>query len=294
MNIIAYGTLVLIWSTTPLAIKWSVAEVSFVGAIFWRILLSAIIALVIMRVKGRSLWGYPNALRFYTIAALGIAPNFFLVYWSSQWIPSGLISVIFSTTPFLMGVLSYYWLGKQVFTTRRVIALIIAIIGLLVIFIDQLVVMGAMGAYGILTMILSVVVFSVSGTWLQKVGDTLPVLQKTTGALLFSVPPLGLTWWYLDGHLPLSMSLQGGLSMLYLSIVGSLLGFALYYFLLHRLSAYIVSTVGMLSPVLALMFGSLFAYEPLTLKMLLGTGLVLLGLTLYHIRHLSLFSTRGA
>jgi drug/metabolite transporter (DMT)-like permease len=288
MNAVAYGVLVAIWSTTPLAIKWSADEMSFSGAIFWRILLSAILALLILRMRGGSLWGYRHGLRFYTIAAIGIAPNFLLVYWASRSIPSGLISVIFSTTPFLMGVLSYYILGKQVFTLQRLVALAIAVVGLVFVFADQLLVVGADGAYGIAVMILSVIIFAVSSTYLQKIDANIPVLQKTTGGLCFSVPPLGIAWWLLDGSLPWPVSALGGLSIIYLGVFGSLLGFALYYFLLHRLSAYVVSTVGMISPVFALLLGNLLADEILTSHLLVGAGLVLLGLTLYHVRSLPL------
>jgi len=282
INISAYITLIFIWSTTPLAIKWSAIEVSFAGAIFWRILLSAILALVILKCRNEKLFIKPGVWRFYCITAAGIAPNFLLVYWSSLWISSGLISVIFSLTPFLMGILSYYWLGKNVFTARRIMALCIAIIGLVVIFSDQLLLMGDKGAYGILAMLLSILSFAISSTWLQKMGTSIPVLQTTTGGLCFSVPPLALCWWIFDGQLPLNMGLQGSLSILYLSIAGSLIGFFLYYFLLHRITATVVSTVGMISPVFALAIGGLLAGETLSIRLLTGAAMVLLGVALYH------------
>ncbi len=284
INVVAYAALIAIWSTTPLAIKWSANDVSFAGAIFWRILLSAIFALLILVVRKQPLWGYRHAMRYYLVAALGIAPNFLLVYWASLTISSGLISVIFSTTPFLMGVFSYLFLGKQVFTLRRVFALLIATGGLLLVFADQLLVMGANGAYGVIAMVASVVLFSISGIWLQSFQVDIPVLQKTTGGLCFSVPPLALVWWFTDGTLPINVTMQGGFSILYLGVFGSLIGFALYYFLLHRLSAYVVSTVGMISPVFALLLGQWLADEVLTERILWGTGLVLLGLTIYHMR----------
>ena len=282
INIAAYITLIAIWSTTPLAIKWSAMDVSFAGAIFWRILLSALLALLVLKIRGERLFIKPGVWRFYAITAAGIAPNFLLVYWSSLWISSGLISVIFSLTPFLMGILSYYWLGKNVFTVRRLIALFIAVIGLIIIFSDQLLVIGDQGAYGIMAMLLSIVSFAVSSTWLQKTGASVPVLQTTTGGLCFSVPPLALCWWILDGELPFDVSLQGGLSILYLGIVGSLIGFFLYYFLLHRITATVVSTVGMISPVFALALGSMLAGEDLSLRLMTGAAMVLLGVALYH------------
>ncbi len=283
-NIIAYITLIAIWSTTPLIIKWSAADVSFAGAIFWRILLSAVLAFIILKVRKEKLFIYPGVWKFYTIAAMGIAPNFLLVYWSSLWISSGLIAVIFSTTPFLIGLLSYYWLGKNVFTIQRIIALCVAMAGLMVIFADQLLIVGEKGAYGILAMVLSIISFAVSSTWLQKMGGNIPVLQTTTGGLCFSVPPLALAWWVFDGELPFPVSLAGGLSILYLGIVGSLIGFMLYYFLLHRITAYVVSTVGMISPVFALILGVVIEDEAFSVRLLMGTVMVLFGVALYHIR----------
>ena len=283
-NSVAYIALIAIWSTTPLAIKWSANDVSFAGAIFWRILLSAILAVCIVCLRRETLWGYRNGVLFYSVAAFGIAPNFLLVYWASLSISSGLISVIFSTTPFLMGVLSYYWLGKQVFTVQRVLALCIALVGLIVVFADQIVLEGGHMAYGLVSMVASVLLFSVSSTWLQKIDAHIPVLQKTTGGLCFSVPPLAVVWFVLDGSLPWPVSLAGGLSIVYLGVFGSLIGFALYYFLLHHLSAYVVSTVGMISPIFALMLGYTLDNEPLSTTIITGTGLVLVGLTLYHMR----------
>lgn len=289
-NGIAYIILIAIWSTTPLAIKWSATDLSFVGAIFWRILLSALLALAVLSIRGESLRGYRHGLRFYVVAALGIAPNFLLVYWSAQWISSGLISVIFSTTPFLIGVLSYYWLGRQVFTVQRVIALLIAMLGLVVVFAEQLIIIGRDGAYGVVVMLVSVVIFATSSTYLQKMNTTIPVLQQTTGGLCFSSLFLALVWLLLDGSAPWPITLRGGLSILYLSVFGSLIGFMLYYFLLQRISAYAVSTVGMISPAFALILGVFLAGELLTLQLMIGAGLVLLGLTLYHMRGSALVS----
>jgi len=289
-NGIAYIMLIAIWSTTPLAIKWSATDLSFIGAIFWRILLSALLALVVLAIRKQSLSGYRDGLRFYMVAGLGIAPNFLLVYWSAQWIPSGLISVIFSTAPFLMGVLSYYWLDKQVFTLQRVVALLIAMLGLVIVFADQLIVIGVEGAYGVLAMLVSVIVFAVSSTYLQKMNSTIPVLQQTTGGLCFSTVFLGVAWLLFDRTAPWPISLHSGLSVLYLSVFGSLIGFMLYYFLLQRISAYVVSTVGMVSPIFALLLGVILAGESLTLPLMMGAGLVLIGLTLYHMRGSALVS----
>jgi drug/metabolite transporter (DMT)-like permease len=292
INVFAYIMLVAIWSTTPLAIKWSAAELSFSGGIFWRILLSATLAFCILKVRRERLFFRPGLSHFYFVASMGIAPNFLMVYWASLSIPSGLIAVMFSTTPFVIGILSYYWLGNNVFTLRRVIALGITIVGLGIIFSDQMVVAGDDGVYGIAAMLVSIMSFSVTTTWMQKVGANIPILQTTAGGLIFSVPLLAIFWWVFDGTSPFKVSLLGGASIIYLSVVGSLIGFLLYYFLLHRITAYLASTVSMISPVFAMTLGVVIADEHIGVQLLLGAVLVLTGVALYHIKFSVLRSIR--
>ncbi|MBX2808457.1 MAG: DMT family transporter [Cellvibrionaceae bacterium] len=281
INGLAYIALVAIWSTTPLAIKWTTAELSFSASILWRILLSASLALAILKLRGEPLFPNRAAWRIYSIAALGIVANFLLVYWASTQISSGLISVIFSTAPLLIGIMVYCWIGHNPFTRQRLLALCLSMAGLLIVFYEQLHI-GIAGIYGIIAMIASVIMFAFSSTWLQKIGNPLSTLHTTTGSLCFSVPPVLLCWWFLDGSLPLNISWQARLSILYLGVFGSLIGFFLYYLLLHRLSAPIVSTAGMISPVFALILGHQLADETLGPILLIGTGLVLAGLALYH------------
>jgi drug/metabolite transporter (DMT)-like permease len=284
INFFAYIMLVIIWSTTPLAIKWSAAELSFSGGIFWRILISAVFAFCILTLRGERLFFRPKLWKYYFVASMSIAPNFLLVYWASLSIPSGLIAVMFSTTPFVIGIISYFWLGNNVFTLKRIIALSISIIGLVVIFSDQLLVAGEQGLYGIIAMLISILSFSVSTTWMQKAGADIPILQTTAGGLIFSVPLLAMFWWFFDGSSPLNVSLLGGASIIYLAVVGSLIGFLLYYFLLHRITAYLASTVGMISPVFAMSLGIFVADEQMGAQLLTGALLVLFGVVLYHIK----------
>ena len=144
--------------------------------------------------------------------------------------------------------------------------------------------MGEQGVYGIVAMLASILSFSASTTWMQKVGADIPILQTTAGGLIFSVPLLALFWWVFDGSSPFNVSLLGGASIIYLGIVGSLVGFLLYYFLLHRITAYLASTVGMISPVFAMSLGIFVADEEVTTQLLLGAALVLFGVVLYHVK----------
>lgn len=280
----AYFSVVLIWATTPLAIQWSNDSLSFVAAATARMLLALALALFIHALLRQSLQAYWKQRNIYFAASLGIFPNMPLVYWAAQFIPSGLVAVIFALSPFATGVMTLILLKQNPFGIKRVLALLLAISGLLVIFYQQIR-LDADSLYGVVGILLSCVLFSFSSVWVKKLsGDTqlqASPFQQATGALLFALPGLLLSWWWMDGSLPTQVSLKSAGAIVYLAIVGSLLGAVMFFFILQRLSASAVSLITLMTPVLAIVIGKQLADEALPLTTLMGVGIVLIALLLY-------------
>jgi len=276
----AYIFVVLIWATTPLAIQWSSDSVSFVAAVVLRMGLALALALFISTALRRSLFACADAWKVYLAASIGIFPNMPLVYWSAQFIPSGLIAVIFAMSPFVTGVMSLLILRENPFNRRRVFALLIAFGGLVVIF-HQQISLDTYAAYGIAGILCSTLLFSVSSVWLKSLNTSVPAFDQATGALLFAMPGLLLSWYLFDGTLPSTISDKSVGAIVYLAVMGSLLGFTLFFYVLKKLSPSAVSLITLLTPVLALFVGVFVAGERLTLSTLIGAGLVMLALLFY-------------
>ena len=280
---IAYGLVVIIWSTTPLAIQWSNSDLSFSAAVLLRMSVALVLALLVIALMRRRLPMDRKALTVYAIASLGIFPNMPLVYWSAQFIPSGLISLVFGTLPFVTAALSYLLLKEEAFNARRVLSLLVAIAGLGVICLDQLQ-LGADALYGVLGILASTLLFAGNSLALKQLGEDLDALSQTTGALLFSLPGLFALWFYLDGELPEAPEAIGTKSLVgvgYLAVMGSLLGFTLFYFVLQRFAVETVSLVSLMTPVFALAIGAWVQGEALSARLLLGAFLVLGAMVLY-------------
>jgi len=277
---LAYGLVVIIWSTTPLAIQWSNDSVSFVTAATFRMALATSLAVILLAALRRQLFREPAAWQVYLAASFGIFPNMPLVYWSAQFIPSGLIAVLFALSPFVTGALSAVILGQNPFNRRRVSALLVALLGLLVIFWHQLQV-DRQSAYGVGGILLSCLLFSLSSVSLKRLDRGTGPLEQTAGALLFALPGLLLCWWLLDGHWPPEFSSKSLAGMLYLATFGSLLGFTLFYYILGKLSPSAVSLITLMTPVLALLIGALFAGESVSARLGLGALMVLVALLTY-------------
>jgi drug/metabolite transporter (DMT)-like permease len=282
--LLAYLSVVLIWATTPLTIQWSSDSLSFMAAVVARMSLALGLALVIHGLLRQSLTTYIAHYKIYFAASLGIFPNMPVVYWAAQYIPSGLVAVIFALSPFVTGCMTMLFLQQNPFTLKRVLALLLAVIGLVVIFYQQMK-FDADSIYGIAGIFVSCILFSISSVWVKKLTAqaqvNLDAFHQATGALLFSLPGLVLTWWWLDGAWPQTVSFKSASSVIYLAIMGSLVGAALFFYILQRLSANVVSLITLMTPVLAIMLGRWAAAETFSVQLLFGVGLVLLALLLY-------------
>ena len=109
----------------------------------------------------------------------------------------------------------------------------------------------------------------------------MPALAVTGGGLLVAVPLYMMTWWLADGAVPETMPLRAGLAIFYLGVMGSVVGFVLYYYALKHLTAGRLALITMVTPVTALLLGRALNSERVGPEVWLGTALILSGLALY-------------
>ena len=126
-----------------------------------------------------------------------------------------------------------------------------------------------------IAMLFSTLVHAVSAVWVKRLAAGLPALQQISGGLLVSLPLYYLTWFWLDGGpLPNTVPLKTLYAVIYLGVVATTLGFALYYYVLTHLPATKVAMINMITPVLSLLLGYSINHEPITLKIVIGTALI--------------------
>ena len=70
---------------------------------------------------------------------MSLALNFAMscVYWAAQYIPSGLISVVFGLSPIATGAMAALWLGERALTPVRLLGIGVGIGGLAIIFLRR-------------------------------------------------------------------------------------------------------------------------------------------------------------
>ena len=276
----AFLGVVLIWSTTPLAIQWSSEGWGYLFGISGRMMLGAIVCAVLLQILKPGLPWHREARNTYFAAGIAIYGAMLSVYWGAQFVPSGLIAVLYGLNPLLTGIVAAMLLGEKSFTPGKLLGMALGFAGLLSIFSDDLMLDGN-AWQGVLAILFSVTLHSVSGVWVKRIGGGLPGLTVTSGGLFVVAPLFLLTWLIFDGHVPTAMTPQAGWSMLYLGVFGSALGFTLYFYLLKKMQANSVSLITLLTPVIALMLGAGLNGETISIEVLLGSSLIVFGLVLH-------------
>lgn len=274
---ISYIAVILIWATTPLAIKFSNTGFSPYAAISWRISLAVILAVLMVTIF------YPEARlkrrnwRAYATASLAIFPTMPLVYVAANHVPSGLISVLFGTTPFIMGVLAIFLLGEQGFSKPKLLGLCLSLGGTALVSYDQFS-LGGTAFFGILLLCASNLLWSLSNVLVKKYSYAVNSFEQTLGAMSFALPGLLICWFIMDGEFIATDNSKAIWAMLYLAIIGSLFGFLAFYKVLQSFSVATVSLIPVITPLLAVYLGISFGGEQLSDKVLTGTAFIVLGL----------------
>ena len=277
----AYLGIILIWSTTPLAIQWSTQGTGFALAVFARMAIGVIVAALLVLVWRIRLPLHARARRAYLVGGLGLFGAMALTYWGARYVHSGLISVLFGLSPLMAAVLAAIFLGERALTPPRVAGMLLGAGGLATIFIHGDSLGGEPALAGLAALLAAVFIYSGSLVWLKRIGDDSPPLATTVGTLTVSLPLFGLVWWLTDGRLPAMVPPRSGAAIVYLGVFGSVIGFALYYYVIKHLETSKVALITLVTPVIALLLGHWLNGETIGLRLWLGTGLILLGLSVH-------------
>jgi drug/metabolite transporter (DMT)-like permease len=281
MNLALLLMLGMLWGSSYLFIKVTVAEVPPLTLVAGRLSLSAVMLWLLLRVLGRSmprsrsLWGTYAVMGFFS----GTLP-YVLISWGEQYIPSSLAALLQATMPIFTVILAYFLANDERMTWRRALGVAIGFAGVGILMLPDL----RQGLQANLLGQLAVVASSLSYAWAaifarKRLHGQSPLASTTgqvTAGALFTLP-LSLL---IDQPFHLSPSLPAVAGWLGLIILGTVVAYIIYYELLERTSATFVSTVTYIIPINGFILGWLVLSEPLTSSLLGSSALILLGVLL--------------
>ena len=285
---LAYLGVVLIWSTTPLAIAWSGQASGFLFGITSRMVLGLMLMFIFAQMIRKKIVWHPKARLAYLYGGLGLYLGLVLVYWAAQFIPSGWVSLLFGLTPIITSIMASWWLKGELITRARILGMLIGFSGLVVIFGESLS-WGESAIWGVCGVLLSGTFHAASAIWVKRTNANVSGISMTAGSLSVATPLFVLTWLFTQPDIPLIIHhLEAAptytlWSILYLSLFGSVFGFSLYFHVLKHVQATRVALISLITPVTSLTLGHFLNHEPITLSIMAGAALIVSGLAVFEL-----------
>lgn len=272
----------LIWSTVWLFIKLGLRDlppVSFAGI---RLIIAVAILFPVLLIRRTPL---PRSARDWKLIAVTgvilLGLNYGLVFWGARYISSGLTAVLQAATPAFTLIFAHYLLPDERFTLAKLAAIALGIVGVAVIFSDQLSVVGWSALLGCAAVAAGALCVAFAYVVVKAHGKHLQPSVLTAGQMLFGLVPL-MTFGLLREGNPLAFhwTTTAVVSLMYLALAGSVAAFYLNYWLLKRMDATKVMAMSLVEPFIAVLLGAIVLGETLTTQALLGGVLILISIGL--------------
>lgn len=260
MNAILFAATVLIWGTTWIAIAMQVGPVPVLVSVFYRFALSAAILVAVLLASGRLRVPSRRDQPFIVAQALCLyCLNFICFYTAANSVTSGLVSVVFSLSTVFNALGAWIFFGTPI-TGRTVTAASLGVAGLLLLFgPDAVAGLGGGAARGLGFAALGTLFFSLGNMASRRnsAAGISPVTANAWGMAYGSAALLGLI---AVTRTPIVFPQDGRYvaALLYLAVVGSVVGFTAYLSLVARIGSSRAAYATVLFPVVALALSTLF------------------------------------
>jgi len=276
--VIGYILICLIWGSTWIAIKIGLETLTAMLAIGLRFLIASVVLFSIIKIKNIELLTDSQSVKLYLFMSLFsyIIP-FTLVYWAEQFIPTGLTSVLFAIFPFWVIIFSRIAFPNEKIGMYKLLGVIIGFIGIAVIFKDELSFDFGDSMLGIIAAVISAIMQGGVAVVIKKYGGKINPVSINFIPLIITGLVLIPAGFIFEDTTRLAYSNNALFSILYLSTIGTVVAFTIYYWLLKKINIVILSLSSFITPIIAILLGWFFLNEKLNSNHIIGTSLVLIG-----------------
>lgn len=277
---LALIALYIVWGSTYLGIKVAIETIPPFFHAGIRFLISGIILVVWQRAVGQSM---PTRKQWVSTAIIGtflLLGGNGLVSWAEQFIPSGIAALIIATVPLFLMI-------GEAMRPNGVKPNWQGIVGLLIGFVGIFILVGPseisgnttkLNSFGVIAL-LSACLFWAIGSIYSKSADLPKSSLMNTGAQMLmgsvSLFIVSLISGELNGWDATAVSARSIYGVIYLILMGSLVGFASFGWLLKNAPISLVSTYAYVNPIVAVLLGVWFANEVLEPRIWLASAIII-------------------
>ena len=277
---LALLALYIVWGSTYLGIKVAIETIPPFFHASIRFLISGMILVIWQRSAGHAM---PTRKQWVSAAIIGtllLLGGNGLVSWAEQFIPSGIAALIIGSMPMFLVVAEALRPNGVKPTWRAIIGLLIGFVGIFIL-VGPAEISGSstkLNTFGVIALLGACVTWA-SGSVYSKTADLPKSSLMNTGAqmLMGSVSLLivSLLTGELHGWDIAAVSSRSIYGLTYLILVGSLVGFASYGWLLQNAPISLVATYAYVNPIVAVFLGNWIGDEPLEPRIWIAAAIII-------------------
>ncbi len=280
---IAWITVCFVWGTTYLAIRVALESVpvALLAGLRWGAagaLLAAMLPLFGERLPHPRTWG-SIAFAGFLMAVIGNGG----VVWAEQYVASGLAAVIVATVPFWAVLVEAVIPRGERPTVRTLTGLAVGFLGIVVLVWPELTIGGQEGRLfvaGVIALQVACLGWALGTSYTKRNAQNGSPLSASamqmllSGAMLIGIGTAAGEW----SRLAFTTRTAG--AMIYLVLIGSIVGYSAYVYALKYLPISTVSLYAYINPIIAVVLGTLLLSEPFSLRIVLASALVFVGIAI--------------
>jgi drug/metabolite transporter (DMT)-like permease len=276
----AYLSVALIWGSTWGAIKIGVTDVPpFVFAFARAVAVASVLTIIALALRQP----FPRGRRTLVIATIvgliNIGLTWAIIFWSEQFVPSGFVAVFGSAAPVWTALLAHFMVKGDRLSVLKIVGLVLGLGGTILLIGAPDAADGTAGliATGMLAVmpITWAIAAILQSRFLTKVAP-IPTVAVGTWASALLLAPLALVQLPQSAH----WSLASVLAFLWLTIFGTCFAMVVSLWLYRKLRPTTITLIQVVVPAEAILIGTLWLGEPVSIRMLGGAALVVAAVAL--------------
>jgi drug/metabolite transporter (DMT)-like permease len=263
-----------LWGSAFMFIKVATPEYGPVALVNARLIIASLIFLpILLRKKYLPLLA-PIWKHVLVLSVINNMIPFTLFSYASLGSSSNILAILNATTAFNTMVIAYFWINESV-TLKQIIGLILGFIGVIILVNPQ---NSEATLISSISCLVAAAFYSLSTVFIQKNSAKTNKLVLIGWSIVFSaVLMMPISYIYLPESIP---SFEANISAVWLGAVSTGLGFLGYVRLIDKIGAVKTSIVAYFLPVFGILWGYIFLDEKISISVVIGCLVVLMGIFL--------------
>jgi len=276
-----YLLLAAIWGASFLFMRLGATEFGPLATAGMRVTIAAVFLTPLMLWRGLGPVLVQHGARIFWLGLLNSAIPFACYSYAVLSISTGLSALLNATVPLFGMLVAWLWLKDRPHALK-ILGLLIGFAGLAMLTWDKISfkpdASGLASGWAVVACLLATLCYGIAASFTRRYLAGVSPLAVATGSQIGAALGLALpTWWFWPAQMP---GPQAWLALLAVGVLCTGVAYVLYFRLIDRMGAAPSLTVAFLIPVFALLYGTLFLGETVTLWMVFCGAIVLIGTAL--------------